>query len=133
MMKRILLFILSCLFLVQMPAQTTKKIKELESQRNELQQQIAESETLLRSTKKDVKSQLDNLALLTGQISERKKYIEAIEKDMKALNDEINTLSRQLRALQRELKDKKDKYEASVQYLYRNKSIQEKPIVVCAM
>ena len=126
MMKRILLFILSCLFLVQMPAQTTKKIKELESQRNELQQQIAESETLLRSTKKDVKSQLDNLALLTGQISERKKYIEAIEKDMKALNDEINTLSRQLRALQRELKDKKDKYEASVQYLYRNKSIQEK-------
>ena len=33
-------------------AQTTQKIKELELQRSELQQQIAESETLLRSTKK---------------------------------------------------------------------------------
>lgn len=125
-MKYIFLLILSCLFVVQLSAQSTKKIKELESQRNEIQQQIAESETLLRSTKKDVKSQLDNLALLTGQIDERKKFIKAIERDMKVMNDEIYTLNRHLKALQKELKDKKDKYEASVQYLYRNKSIQEK-------
>ena len=127
MMKRVFWFIIFlCLLGGQLPAQTTKKIKELESQRNELQQQIAESETLLRSTKKDVKSQLDNLALITGQIGERKKYIAAIEKDMRVLNDDIYRLNRQLRTLQRELKDKKDKYEASVKYLYRNKSIQEK-------
>ena len=127
MMKRVFWFIIFlCLLGGQLHAQTTKKIKELESQRNELQQQIAESETLLRSTKKDVKSQLDNLALITGQISERKKYIAAIEKDMRVLNDDIYRLNRQLRTLQRELKDKKDKYEASVKYLYRNKSIQEK-------
>ena len=127
MMKRVFWFIIFlCLLGGQLPAQTTKKIKELESQRNELQQQIAESETLLRSTKKDVKSQLDNLALITGQIGERKKYIAAIEKDMRVLNDDIYTLNRQLRTLQRERKDKKDKYEASVKYLYRNKSIQEK-------
>ena len=69
-MKRILLYILSCLFLVEVSAQSTRKIRELESQRNELQQQIAESETLLRSTKKDVKSQLDNLALITGQMDQ---------------------------------------------------------------
>lgn len=125
-MKRILLLIWSCLLLVSVQAQSTRKIKELESQRNELQQQIASSETLLRSTKKDVKSQLDNLALLTGQIDERKKFIAALERDMKVLNDEIYTLNRQLRTLRKELKDKKDKYEASVQYLYRNKSIQEK-------
>ena len=73
-MKHIFLFLLTCLWWVQIDAQSTTKIKELESQRNELQQQIAESETLLRSTKKDVKSQLDNLALLTGQIDERKKF-----------------------------------------------------------
>ena len=125
-MKNILLLCLTCLFLLDASAQTDKKIKELESQRNELQQQIAESETLLRSTRKDVKSQLDNLALLNGQIEDRKKYIHAIELDVKSLNQEISTLQRQLRGLQRELKDKKDKYEASVQYMYRNKSIQEK-------
>ena len=126
MMRRVFLFVLLCIFFVDLSAQSTKKIRELESQRNELQQQIAESETLLRSTKKDVKSQLDNLALINGQIADRKKYISAIERDVKSLNGEINTLQRQLKSLERDLKDKKDKYEASVQYMYRNKSIQEK-------
>lgn len=125
-MKNILLLCLVCLFLLDASAQTTKKIQELENQRNELQQQIAESETLLRSTKKDVKSQLDNLALINGQIEDRKKYIQTIERDVQSLNNEINTLQRQLKSLQRELKDKKEKYGASVQYMYRNKSIQEK-------
>ena len=111
-------------------AQTSQKIKELENQRNELQQQIAESETLLRSTKKDVKSQLDNLALINGQIADRKKYINAIERDVKSLNNEISALQRQLKTLQRDLKDKKDKYESSVQYMYRNKSIHEKLLFI---
>ena len=125
-MKRILLLLMTCLFVGSLSAQSTKKIKELESRRNELQQQIAESESMLISTKKDVKSQLDNLALLNGQIADRKKYISAIERDVKALNDEINSLQRQLNGLRKELKDKKQKYEASVQYMYRNKSVHEK-------
>ena len=126
MMKRIWLFGLISFIVLNLSAQTTKEIKELENQRNELQQQIAESETLLLSTKKDVKSQLDNLALINGQIAERKKYIGVIERDVRTLNNEIRTLQRQLKTLQKDLKDRKDKYEASVQYMYRNKSIQEK-------
>ena len=106
-MKQIFLLCFACLCLLGASAQTTKKIKELENQRNELQQQIAESETLLRSTKKDVKSQLDNLALINGQIEDRKKYIRLIERDMKSLNNDISTLQRQLKTLQRELKEKK--------------------------
>ena len=87
-MKKIFLLLMVCLFVEGMFAQSTKKIKELESRRNELQQQIAESESLLQSTKKDVKSQLDNLALLNGQIADRKKFLSAIERDVKSLNNE---------------------------------------------
>ena len=126
-MKRIIWLVVACFFVLGVSAQTsTRKIKELESQRNELQEQIAASETLLQSTKKDVKSQLSNLSLINGQIVERKKYIRAIEQDVNTLNREITSLQRQLNTLQKDLKDKKSKYEASVQYLYRNKSIQEK-------
>ena len=126
-MKRIIWLVVACFFVLGVCAQTsTRKIKELESQRNELQEQIAASETLLQSTKKDVKSQLSNLSLINGQIAERKKYIRAIEQDVNTLNREITSLQRQLNTLQKDLKDKKSKYEASVQYLYRNKSIQEK-------
>lgn len=76
-------------------------------QRNELKQQIAESETLLQSTKKDVKSQLGNLALLSGQIEERQKYIQTIENDVKAIQQEISRLERDLKSLQKELKEKR--------------------------
>ena len=115
-----------CFCVCTLAAQTTPKIRQLEKQRNELKQQIAESETLLQSTKKDVKSQLGNLALLSGQIEERQKYIQTIENDVKAIQQEIGRLERDLKSLQKELKEKRQKYELSVKYIYRNKSIQDK-------
>lgn len=126
-MKRFLLICLTILFVGNvLYAQTTAKIKELENRRNELQQQITESETLLRSTKKDVKSQLDNLALITGQIEKRKQYLDVLQADVNALNAEISELGKQLTDLENELNEKKENYQASVQYMYKNRSVQEK-------
>ena len=105
-------------------------IKELESKRGTLQKQIAESETLLNTTKKDVGSQLNGLAALTGQIEERKRYILTINNDMETIDRELSKLERQLVRLENDLKDKKKKYEASVQYLYKNRSIQEKLLFI---
>ncbi|WP_291595976.1 murein hydrolase activator EnvC family protein [Bacteroides sp.] len=127
MMKRFFVILISCLWLaVPLSAQSNKLIRELESKRGALQKQIAESESILKDTKKDVGSQLNGLAALTGQIEERKRYILAINNDVDAIERELNSLERQLRALEKDLKDKKKKYEASVQYLYKNKSIEEK-------
>ena len=125
-MKRFVVISCICFCVCTLAAQTTPKIRQLEKQRNELKQQIAESETLLQSTKKDVKSQLGNLALLSGQIEERQKYIQTIENDVKAIQQEISRLERDLKSLQKELKEKRQKYELSVKYIYRNKSIQDK-------
>ncbi|MGE0016132.1 MAG: murein hydrolase activator EnvC [Bacteroides sp.] len=107
-------------------AQSNKLIKELESKRGALQKQIAETELLLKTTKKDVGSQLNGLAALSGQIEERKRYINSINKDVDAIGDELYKLERQLGVLRKDLADKKKKYESSVQYLYKNKSIEEK-------
>lgn len=128
-MKYLLFLLFSfALFLQASPlfAQSNKLIKELESKRGALQKQIAESETLLITTKKDVGSQLSGLAALTGQIEERKRYILTINKDVESIERELSSLERQLTRLQRDLKDKKQKYESSVQYLYKNRSIEEK-------
>lgn len=127
MMKRFFVILIGCLWLaVPLFAQSNKLIRELESKRGALQKQIAESETILKNTKKDVGSQLNSLATLTGQIEERKRYIMAINNDVEAIERELASLQRQLRSLEKDLKDKKKKYEASVQYLYKNKSIEEK-------
>lgn len=126
-MKRFL-FLIAGVWMAAMTlsAQSNTKIKELESQRGELQKQIAATETLLRTTKKDVGSQLNSLATLTSQIEERKKYIAAMNSDVNTIEREITSLQRQLNKLQADLKDKKQKYESSVQYMYKNRSIQEK-------
>lgn len=126
-MRRFLCIIIGC-FCLALPllAQSNKLIKELEGKRGALQKQIAESETLLNTTKKTVGSQLNGLAALTGQIEERKRYILTINKDMDAIDRELSSLERQLGRLQRDLKDKKRKYDSSVQYLYKNRSIEEK-------
>lgn len=127
MMERILWLSIWCLCLcLPVAAQSTRKIRELEKERNELRKQISESETLLQSTKKDVKSQLDNLALLSGQIDERKRYLATIEKDVQTIQKEVNRLQTELKRLKKELADKQQKYEQSVNYMYRNKSAQEK-------
>ena len=127
MMKRFFVILISCLWLaVPLFAQSNKLIRELESKRGALQKQIAESESILKDTKKDVGSQLNSLAVLTGQIEERKRYIMAINNDVEAIQRELTSLERQLHGLEKDLKDKKKKYEASVQYLYKNKSIEEK-------
>lgn len=127
MMKRFLVGVVCCLWLaVRLSAQSNQLIRELESKRGALQKQIAESESILQNTKKDVGSQLNGLAVLTGQIEERKRYILAINNDMEAIQRELASLGRQLNRLECELKDKKEKYEASVQYLYKNRSIEEK-------
>lgn len=125
-MKHCIIIFCISLCVCTLSAQTTRKIRQLEKQRNELKQQIAESETLLQSTKKDVKSQLGNLALISGQIEERQKYIQTIENDVKSIQSEIDRLGRDLQRLQKELSEKRAKYEQSVKYIYRNKSIQDK-------
>lgn len=126
-MKRLLCILIGC-FCIAFPllAQSNKLIKDLESKRGALQKQIAESETLLNTTKKNVGSQLNGLAALTGQIEERKRYILTINNDVESIERELTSLERQLTRLQRDLKDKKKKYDSSIQYLYKNRSIEEK-------
>lgn len=130
-MKRFLCALAGCLcLLLPLMAQSNKLIKELESKRGALQKQIAESESLLQTTTKNVGSQLKGLAALTGQIEERKRYILAINSDMDAIDRELVSLERQLNQLQKKLKDKKTKYAASVNYLYRNHTIQDKLLFI---
>jgi septal ring factor EnvC (AmiA/AmiB activator) len=105
-------------------------IKELERQRSILQKQIAETEKLLTKTKKNVGSQLNGLASLTGQIAERRRYIVVLNKDMQTIDNELTKLGRQLNTLEAELNKKKKQYDASVQYLYKNRSSQNKLLFI---
>ncbi|MBO7418899.1 MAG: peptidoglycan DD-metalloendopeptidase family protein [Bacteroidaceae bacterium] len=119
------ILLLLCLPLLML-AQTNKRIKELELKRTNLQKQIADTEELLKITNKNVGSQLNGLNALTGQIEERRRYIDNITSDLQEVDSQLVLIDRQLDTLNISLEEKKHRYEASLRYLFKNHSIQEK-------
>ncbi|MDR0896170.1 MAG: peptidoglycan DD-metalloendopeptidase family protein [Prevotellaceae bacterium] len=126
------LSLLALLWGLTMPlaAQSNQLIKDLESERSELQRQISETEKLLTTTRKSVSDLLNGLESLSGQIEERKRYIQRLHQDMATVDKELERVEEQYATLQTELRDKKKRYEASVQYLYKNRSIHQKLLFI---
>ena len=108
----------------------TKDIKRLQDEHATLQKQISESQHLLSSTKKDVKSQLANLALINGKISAQQNYVTAIQTEVDTLAYNLKVLDRQLLQLEQELAECKRKFTRSVMYMYRNRQTQNKLMFV---
>ncbi len=129
-MMRFFLLLFVTAFTLSLPAQTNRKIKELQNKRSLLQKQINQKENLLNTTKKDVRTQLRNLNTLSGQIEERKHYIEGIGNDVKTIDGEVSVLNSNLTELEQQLQERKQKYAKSLQTLYRAKSFHEKLMFV---
>lgn len=125
-MNRLWICLIALCLTLPLAAQTNRKIQELQERRGALQKEIAASEQMLLSTQKDVRSQLNDLKVLGGQIDMRRKLIASIVDDMKALDSELVTLRGQLGYLQRQLDDRREKYATSVKYRHKNRSMEEK-------
>lgn len=105
---------------------TTKDIQKLQKEQATLQKQIKESESLLQSTKKDVKSQLANLALISGRITNQQAYVKGIQSEVDTLTHSIGVLSKDLMLLEEDLAECKRKYSHGVMYMYRTRLSQNK-------
>lgn len=123
-------FLVFCLSTVVAYSQTNDKIKQLEKQRNSLQSQISESEALLQSTGKDIRSQLNNLSLLEAQIAERRKYINLLNNDIKAIDAEIRKIDSDIKKLEDELLVTKQRYAKSLRYMRSNRGIYSKLLFI---
>ena len=84
-LPKILIALAFCAGTLTATAQTAKKISTLKSQRANLQKKIKENEGMLKTLKKDVRSQLNNLSVLNGQINSQKKLVDAIFEDLPML------------------------------------------------
>lgn len=105
---------------------TTKDIQRLQSEHAALQKQIRETESMLNTTRKDVKSQLANLAVISGRISTQQQYVKGIQTEVDTLTHNIGILSRELMALEDDLNECKQKYTHGVMYMYRTRLTQNK-------
>lgn len=104
-----------------MTAQTNKKIRSLQKQQTSLKNSIANQEKMLKSTKKDVNSQLANLQVINVQIEGQQKYVNGIHAELTELASSISGLERQLRLLEADVAVCKRRYQRSISYMFRNK------------
>ena len=109
-MRRALSIILVLFSLVCAYAQTNPKVKEMEGQRNRIEQEIAESKRLLSSSQKDIDGQLAQLSALTAQIKKQKQFVDRLDADIRAIDRELASIEAQLKTLQIELERRREHY-----------------------
>lgn len=105
---------------------TNSSIQKLQKEQAALQSKINESEKLLKSTKKDVQTQLSNLVLITSQINDKKKYVAGIQQQVDTMSREVSLLEAELGRLQKDLDLCKARFQKGALYMYRNKMMQNK-------
>lgn len=104
---------------------STASIRGLQAQRQAIQRKIKEQEQALKATQRDVKSRLQNLMVINSEIETRQKSIDDLQHDLDKINGNLGLLHAQLNTLEAQLNDRKLKYRKSMQYMYRNRSIQK--------
>lgn len=123
---RPLLLLLFSAAILALPGQNSRRIQQLKKEHAALQQRISQSEQQLRSTRKSVTAQLNNLALLNAQITEQQQFVDSVQADITDLSADIARLQQQLAALGRDLAACRQKYRRAVLYANRNRLQQNK-------
>jgi len=101
-------------------------IRGLQGQRANIQKKIKEQELALRQNQADVKKRLEDLMALNGEIDQSQKKIDGIRKDIHHIDGNIGILQAQLKTLQQQLQDRKNKYIRSMRYMSRHHTVQDK-------
>ena len=125
-MKRLLCLILTSCLISLTYGQTNSKVKEMESQRSKLEQEISESEKLLSTTQKDVDGQLQALSALTAQIKKQQQLVNRLDADIRATDREIKSIQDQLITLQRELDRRREHYAHALRLMATKNSFENR-------
>lgn len=127
--KHILLFFLFAAF-VAMPLSAQRSVKEMRKRAGNLQKQIAEKESILKSSQKDVKSKLQNLDLLSAKIKERKQLIVLLNDEVGMLNDTIEYLKKEINAKEQDVAKSKNEYAQALRRARNYNSFQNKLLFI---
>ncbi|MDD7232878.1 MAG: peptidase M23, partial [Bacteroidales bacterium] len=117
---RIALLLVILLLCPYVPAQNSKKVKQMQAQRNALQKKINEGEQLLKANRRDVRSQMNNLAILDAQINDHQSLMNGIQTEADSLQGNITQLSSDIAVLQSQLERCKANYRRALTYVSQN-------------
>ena len=103
-------------------SQSVEDKAKMERERQAIQQEIKEIQSVYSKVKSKQKESIGQLSLLQKKLALQDKYINNINKEIKIVSDEIYLSNLEVNRLQRQLDTLKNQYEKSVVYAYKNKS-----------
>ena len=120
-LRYVLCLMTGLLTVLALPAQTNRQIRKLQKQQTSLKKDIEAQENMLVSTRKDVKSQLANLQVISAQIEGKQNYVDSIHKEVGQLGHEIARLEDQLKLMEKDVQRCKRNYQKAATYVFRNR------------
>ena len=109
------------------PAVTVNSLKNEQAQ---VRKEIQEQERRLKANERDVNKRLQNLMVINNEIADKRKTIDTIRQDINRLDGDIHVLENQLTTLRKELEERKLRFQKSMRYMHRNRSIQNRMMFI---
>ena len=106
--KRYIILILSVV--ITLPSFGADSVKDLQKKQKKLQQEIEQTNKMLKQTKKDETATMNKLQLLGENIKNQKKLIRTLDNEITALNHEMDALTNTRDSLQNVLEQHKTDY-----------------------
>ena len=111
-----------------MSASAADSVKDLQNKQKKLQQEIEQTNKMLKQTKKDETATLNKLQLIGQNIKTQKKLITTLDGEITALNREMKTLNATRDSLQRVLERHKADYAQMIRQTHYAR-IQQSPLL----
>lgn len=108
-------FILSCT--ITTAQNKSRKVRNLENKRKELQQKIKNTDKELKSTKKEKKETEKHLSLINTQVKQREEMISVIGNEIQEIQVHLDSISNDIDILSKQEYELKKKYENSLKYI----------------
>lgn len=104
--------------------------KQLQKQRDELNEQIEMTKKLIKESEKLQKNTTSQVQMLNEQLAYREKLLANINHDIQDIEVEIETKSKDIQTLEQQISSMKQEYGKMIYQAYRNKSSYDKLMYV---
>ena len=127
MIRRIGIYLLS-IVLLPLSLYGADNVKDLQKKQKKLQQEIEQTNKMLKQTKRDESATLNKLQLIGQNIKNQKKLINTLDNEITALNREMNHLTKTRDSLQNVLEAHKTDYARLVRHSHYAR-MQQSPLL----
>lgn len=130
--SRLLIVILFMGLLIGSASAQSKSSSQLKKDKQKLEQEIANTQNLLKKTEKNQKASLQQIAVLRQQINNREKLITALNDEIMQMEEQQALNQELIRNLQKKLDYMKADYAQVVYMAYRNRRLMDKVTFILA-